>query len=222
MMNVWQPSSVDWAGAFAPAQLPVYAYYDWVKYYAYTPGAGDNFTLQWTDDFTSFDAARWQKATHTWDGNNAQFVTENAVIRDGYLILCLTGNTTSGYAGGTVPDVDVDAPRLVSARAYDSTIVVRFSEQVTPASAGNIANYFGGSTLSYKSATLRPDGCTVDVAVSGMNPAYSFVLFVQGVQDLAVPPHTMDLKTIPVVMPLPLPIRINVGEWIVPHVAVEI
>ena len=73
MMNIWQPAYVDWAGAFDPASLPVYAYYDWVKYYAYTPGTGDNFTIQWTDDFNSFNGARWQKATHSWDLCSSSF-----------------------------------------------------------------------------------------------------------------------------------------------------
>jgi len=53
MMNIWPPDNVGWAGTFDPDVLPVYAYYDWVKYYSYTPGSGANFTLQWTDDFTS-------------------------------------------------------------------------------------------------------------------------------------------------------------------------
>ena len=210
MMNLWQPSAVDWAGTFSASQLPVYAYYDWVKYYAYTPGSGDNFTLQWTDDFSTFDASRWQKATHTWDGNNAQFVTENAVIQDGYLILCLTSNTTSGYAGGTIPDQDVDPPSLLWARAYDSTLVVRFSEPVSVTTAENVANYFGGSFM-YKSPRLRDDHRTVDVAVSGMNPATPFILFVQNVQDVAPSPNTMGLSHVRTISPLTFPIKIDVG-----------
>jgi hypothetical protein len=51
------------------------------------------------DNFNFFDQSRWQKATHTWNGNNSQFVQENAVLEEGYLILCLTDNLTSGYSG---------------------------------------------------------------------------------------------------------------------------
>ena len=29
-----------WVGEFDESILPVYAYYDWVKYYSYTPGEG--------------------------------------------------------------------------------------------------------------------------------------------------------------------------------------
>jgi beta-glucanase (GH16 family) len=211
MMNIWQPSDVAWAGSFSPAQLPVYAYYDWVKYYRYTPGSGDDFTLDWSDEFTTFDTARWQKATHTWDGNNAQFVVENAVLKDGYLVLCLTSNTTSGYSGGAIPTGDTDAPFPVGAWAYDSTVVIRFSEPLDPSSAQTLANYFGGSGITYKSAMLRADGRTVDLTVSGMNLATPFILFSQNVKDLAVPANTMALKTTRVTMPLSFPILLDVG-----------
>jgi hypothetical protein len=111
MMNIWQPIWEDWVGPFDESILPVYAFYDWVKYYAYTPGTGNygsnnNFTLDWVDDFDYFDSNRWEKATHTWSANNAQFVQENAVLQYGYLILCLTDNTTSGYSGDPLSVLD--------------------------------------------------------------------------------------------------------------------
>ena len=104
MMNIWQPIWEDWVGEFDEDILPIYAFYDWVKYYSYTPGTGDygldnNFSHEWTDEFDYFDQGKWQKATHTWSSNNAQFVQENAVIQNGYLILCLTDNISSGYSG---------------------------------------------------------------------------------------------------------------------------
>ena len=40
MMNIWQPIWEDWVGPFDSDILPVYAFYDWVKYYAYTPEQG--------------------------------------------------------------------------------------------------------------------------------------------------------------------------------------
>ena len=68
--------------------------------------ANNNFTLDWVDDFDYFDSNRWEKATHTWTANNAQFVHENAVLQYGYLILCLTDNTTSGYSGDPLSVLD--------------------------------------------------------------------------------------------------------------------
>ena len=105
MMNIWQPIWENWVGAFDETILPVYAYYDWVKYYSYTPGEGtygsfNNFSFVWEDDFDFFNNQIWQKATHSWSANNAQFVQQNAVLQDGYLILCLTDSLSYGYSGG--------------------------------------------------------------------------------------------------------------------------
>ena len=66
MMNIWQPTYVEWVGEFDEDILPVYAFYDWVKYYAYVPGTGntgtDNDFIQlWEDDFDYWDTDRWEK-----------------------------------------------------------------------------------------------------------------------------------------------------------------
>lgn len=102
MMNIWQPESVGWAGEFDPAILPVFAYYDWVKYYAYNENSGDygsdnNFSHRWTDDFTFWDQSRWAKATHTFGGNNADFMYENIAFYNGNMILCLTEPDDLGF-----------------------------------------------------------------------------------------------------------------------------
>ena len=36
---------------------------------------------------------------HTWDGNNADLIYSNVVFEYGYLILCLTNSTDTGYNG---------------------------------------------------------------------------------------------------------------------------
>jgi len=110
MMNIWPPNNENWAGSFDPAILPVYAIYDWVSYSEYTPGSGsagtdNDFSPAWTDNFDNWDTSRWQKATHTWDGNNCDFIISNAVLTDGYLVLCLTNSTTTGYNG---PPLSID------------------------------------------------------------------------------------------------------------------
>jgi len=53
-----------------------------------TPSA--SFQLAWEDQFDSFDASRWQLMTHTWDGNLAQFSTENTTFAGGIASLRLT------------------------------------------------------------------------------------------------------------------------------------
>ena len=102
MMNIWQPTYVEWVGEFDPDILPVYAFYDWVKYYAYVPGTGntgtDNDFIQlWEDDFDDWDTDRWEKATHTFENNNVDFIEENVVFYDGYMILCMTTPNNTGY-----------------------------------------------------------------------------------------------------------------------------
>jgi beta-glucanase (GH16 family) len=208
MMNIWQPAYVDWVGTFNPANLPVYAYYDWVKYYAYTPGTGDIFTLQWTDDFTSFDPLRWQKATHTWDGNNSQFVQENVVFSNGYMILCLTDSAHSGYAGGAVVDADSDPPYLISARASYGYVRVLFSELLDKASAETPGNYIIPGAI-VQGASLLPDGRTVVLNVTGLNLSGSQTLIVVNVKDTAG--NAMGAKSTKVIMPLSFPIKVDVG-----------
>lgn len=208
MMNVWQPTDVGWAGTFSRLALPVFAYYDWIKYYAYTPGVGDNFTLQWTDDLNSFDATRWQKAMHTWAENNCQFVQENVVFQGGYMILCITDSLHSGYSGAAIVDADVDPPYLVSARASMHEVRVLFSERLDRPSAETAGNYIlPGLTIS--GATLLPDNRSVSLQVSGLSGSGSYALIVVGVKDISG--NAMGARSIKVVMPLPLPIKIDVG-----------
>jgi hypothetical protein len=209
MMNIWQPEYVDWAGPFNRNTLPLYAYYDWIRYSSYTPGVGDNFTFQWQDDLNSYDAVRWDMGTHTFDGNNCQFVRENIVFRDGYMILCLTDSAHFGYGGGPVQGADTQAPYLVAARAYDATVRVSMSEPLDEATAETASNYSANVTVS--GATLLPDGKTVELAVSGMDLGTPFILFVNNLKDRAQPPNAMTLQYTRVIMPLAFPVRLNVG-----------
>ena len=107
MMNIWQPIFEEWVGPFNPDILPVYAIYDWVKYCAYVPGTGNtgtdnNFIQLWEDEFDYWDTNRWQKANHTFYGNNCDFIYENVVFFDGYMILCLTTPDNTGYNEGSI------------------------------------------------------------------------------------------------------------------------
>ena len=119
MMNIWQPTWVDWVGEFDSDILPVYAFYDWVKYYAYVAGSGNtgtdnNFILLWEDDFDSWNTERWQKATHTFDNNNVDFIEENVVFQYGHMILCMTTPSNTGYNGDPL-DIELnDIPGSIS------------------------------------------------------------------------------------------------------------
>ena len=119
MMNIWQPIYDDWVGEFNPSILPVYAFYDWVKYYAYVPNSGNtgtnnNFILFWEDDFDYYDTSRWSKADHTWDGNNSDLIHSNVVFESGYLILCLTTPQNTGYNGDPLSIYAKEVPSELS------------------------------------------------------------------------------------------------------------
>lgn len=210
MMNIWNPAFENWAGVFIPESLPAFAYYDWVSYYAYTPGAGtygtgNNFTHDWTDNFDYWDTDRWDKATHTFNGNNCDFIQENAVFDDGKLVLCLTNSTNIGY-------VDLQPPTLLWARASTNKVLVTFSEELDPAAAEDISNYIiSGVTIN--SAVLQQDLKSVELSVSGLVIPSTKSLVVMSMKDDSAVPNTMSAKATTIIMPqtLSFPIKINCG-----------
>lgn len=209
MMNIWPPNYPDWVGSFNPADLPVYAYYDWVKFYSYTPSSDKMFTLQWTDNFEGFDQSRWQKGTHTWFGNNCDFITQNCVFQDGYMILCLTTDSNTGYSGDPVTDTDVDAPYVAWARLYNGYIDVLFSEALDTASARNTGNFITPG-LTVTSAELISER-KVRLTIDGQAPGFTYNLITNGIRDLASPANVSSLKTKIVINPLEYPFLVNWG-----------
>ena len=210
MMNIWPPAYSDWVGDLDLRMLPFRAYYDWVSYASYTPGSGnvgtgDNFTHQWRDDFDTWDTNRWAKATHTWNGNNCDFIHENCVFQDGKMILCLTDNSHIGLT-------DNRPPFIRWARFLADTVTVSFSEKVTAASAENPAN-FRITGITIETIQLQPDQRTVKLKVSGMNPGGSYNLAVLGIKDASPESNTLLGQSIAIQMPPQwvYPLRINVG-----------
>lgn len=104
--NLWASDVSSWAGAFDASALPASQYVNWIRYYRYEGGA---FVLDWSDDFNSFDTARWAKANHTFGGNLVDFEPNNAVVRDGMLVLCLTPEGQVGCSGAVPPDSNGNA-----------------------------------------------------------------------------------------------------------------
>ncbi|MDQ7817220.1 MAG: malectin domain-containing carbohydrate-binding protein [Melioribacteraceae bacterium] len=211
MMNIWLPQYQDWVGTFNPYSLPAFAYYDWVSYSSYTPGNGNygtnkNFTLLWKDDFDFENTNRWERATHTFTGNNVNFVKENIVFKDGLMILCLTDASNLGY-------VDKNSPRLLWARSSPGKITALFSEIVDKQSAEIASNYFI-SGLEINSAQLQSDGRTIMLDCPNIDISIGYNLLLQrGVKDTAEPSNQSILMNIPVAASksLQFPVRINVG-----------
>jgi hypothetical protein len=195
MLNIWPPDAVAWVGILNPNSLPLYAYYDWVKYYEYTPGSGDNFTLLWQDDFTVWNQARWSKGTHTWYGNLCDFISQNAVFQEGYMILCLTDAINIGYSGAAIADEDGDPPYTVWARVYSDHIIVFFSEPVDPVTAQNVSNYLMAN-VTFTHATLLSDNRTVRLDAQSTIPSQLYNLTVSGIKDLNQPPNITDASSV--------------------------
>lgn len=99
--NLWASDVSSWAGAFVSSVLPQYQYVNWIRYYRYDNG---NFVLDWSDDFTTLDAARWSKANWTFDGNLVDFDPNNATVKDGTLVLCMTAEGQTGCSGAVPVD----------------------------------------------------------------------------------------------------------------------
>jgi beta-glucanase (GH16 family) len=97
MMNFYATDAPSWVGTWDPAVLPARSSYDYVRYYAYTPGSGNagsnnNFTLEWTDAFDApLDTDRWEVTEFGIFGNNyCTFVSNNVTTVGGELQLDMT------------------------------------------------------------------------------------------------------------------------------------
>lgn len=107
--NLWTSESAEWVGSFDESKLPLFQFINWVKVYKYTPGAGpdgSDFTLDWTDDFDTFDGERWGKGDWTFDGNRVDLTENNIYCQDGMMILALSRKGQEQFMG-TMP-VDAD------------------------------------------------------------------------------------------------------------------
>ncbi|MDO6760005.1 family 16 glycosylhydrolase [Tamlana sp. 2_MG-2023] len=95
-LNAWISSTPAWVGEIDEDAMPAYQYVDWIEYSSYNEATQD-FTKQWRDNFYWFNALRWKKGNWTFDGNEVDFVEENAYIENGHLILAITDPTPPLY-----------------------------------------------------------------------------------------------------------------------------
>ncbi len=95
LMNLWAAGAESWVGVWDPSVMPRQSKYDYVKYYSYTPGAGNagtgsDFTFEWEDDFSTFDDTRWQISDFKgFNGNYCTFRENNVEVTGGNLILTI-------------------------------------------------------------------------------------------------------------------------------------
>lgn len=208
MMNLWNPTYSTWAGKWNPDLLPAFAYYDSVKYYSYTPGSGNsgtdnNFTLQWIDPMDSYNSTRWDRATHTFDGNNCDFVTNNITFQNNAMALCLTNSTDLGY-------MDITKPVPIYGRNDVDKVTLFFSEILDTVTALNKSNYIiTGVTIN--SITIKENKRTVELNVSGTTPGLPYNVILRNIKDTFG--NVMTTKSVSLInsIPFTFPIKINAG-----------
>jgi endo-1,3-1,4-beta-glycanase ExoK len=104
-IGIWA-GDIPWSGSFDATAMPAAAYVNWIATYAYTKGAGpsgSDFTPLWRDDFDA-DSGRFWRANWTFEYAVNDYVPQNAAFRNGYLVLVLTDEASTGQF--PVPPVD--------------------------------------------------------------------------------------------------------------------
>lgn len=86
--NIWISEVVDWVGKFDHSSLPLYQVIDWIEYHRFNTDG--SYTLDWRDDFNTFDNKRWGKGDWGFDSNIVTFSPNNIRVVDGHLVLALT------------------------------------------------------------------------------------------------------------------------------------
>lgn len=122
--NIWSSESAAWVGAWDDSVLPVYQFVNYIDYKAYNT-TSKTFEGGWRDDFDTFDTSRWSKANWSFDTNRVDFAPENALVKNGILVLALTKENATGYAG--TPPVDESASSSSASSVAVSSSVVSSS-----------------------------------------------------------------------------------------------
>lgn len=96
MMNLWAANAPSWVGDWDYQDVPKFSYYDYVKYYSYTPGQGEygtsnNFSFEWMDDFNDYNSNIWNNEVGDQLGH-CGFAQSNINYYHGHLIMVLRDN----------------------------------------------------------------------------------------------------------------------------------
>lgn len=155
-----------------------------------------------------------------WYSNNVAIAGANALVYDTpvltrtadgaqyFAVVSNSFNTVTSSVAILSIVLDNIAPTIVSAAAIPdnsgtySTVRVRFSETLDPASANNSANYTINNGGAVSAATLQSDGVTVLLQVTGLNKLDHTVLSVNGVKDVSTYNAVSATKSI--VIPAPV------------------
>lgn len=119
--NIWSSESAAWVGPWDDSVLPVYQFVNYIEYKAYNT-ATKTFEGGWRDDFDTFDTSRWNKANWSFDMNRVDFAPENALVKNGILVLALTKENATGYTG-TPPADEPASSSSASSVAVSSSVM---------------------------------------------------------------------------------------------------
>ena len=155
--NLWAANITSWVGTFDVNALPAYQFVNWIKYSTYTPGTGNNgadFTLNWTDDFNTFNTTQWSKANWTFGENLTDFDPNNALVKDGYLVLVLSKAGQTGFTGtvpidqvtNPTPTVSITSPTANAIFCSNSTININANASISSGSISKV-DFYDGNTL---------------------------------------------------------------------------
>jgi len=185
--NIWASESVSWAGAWEPAALPVYQFVDYLIYQPYN-ATTKGFDTGWRDDFNNFDSARWSKANWTFDGNRVDFAPENALVKEGILVLALTAENATGFSG----DLPKDTSSTASSAALSSSAQSSSVQSSTPKSvaASSLAASLPATSTATLSSPASSTASTTTPAKSGGGGVFSLGLLSLLMSLLLVSPRS--------------------------------
>jgi len=153
--NVWAANIAEWVGAFDANILPVYQFVNYIEYKPYSASTGGFTTTgSWRDDFNSFDTNRWNKANWTFAENYADFDVNNALVKDGTLVLALTREGATGHTGTVPPDNGTTLPVSVHIEAENFNEV---GGSVT-VSGGTVGYIDAGEWFKYNNINIPATG----------------------------------------------------------------
>ena len=137
---------------------------------------------------------QWYRGASPIPGANLPGLTFRASLADnsmGYSVH--VGSATSTAATLSVSPTTAPAS-VVSAYTlgYDNLVQITYSEQVTPQSATNLANYGLSGGISVQKATLDASGTVVTLFTSHFNVQNSYTLTISGVSDYATSPNLLN------------------------------
>ncbi|BCD96208.1 family 16 glycosylhydrolase [Marinagarivorans cellulosilyticus] len=159
-LNFWPPDNTAWVGPWNDNILPLHMFVNWVELYSYSNG---QFELEWRDDFDYFDNGRWGKADWTFAENRADFSPNNAIVKNGYLILAMTREGQEGYNG--TPPTD-NGPIASSSTARSSSSSAASSNQTQSSIAVSSSSQAQSSSVTVASSLPASSSSSADSGVS--------------------------------------------------------